>query len=317
MARTSGEGNGSPRNGSAVTQGQTEELPGDSGPGLNTPIRTPLFFAENSGRYERQALISQYQIMTGANLIVVIDQIAPANMTILEELLFDCSPELDLHLLLASPGGDGETALRMVRSMQERCRKLTVIVPDQAKSAATILCLGAHHILMGPGGDLGPIDPQMIRYEDGRPILAASAKEIVAAVKEAEKRVTKNPDSYPLFASLLSEVNMLMVEQARSALDRSATLMTEALKSQGERTAEEVNELADQLKAPLIEAPSMHSAVISADDAIRLGLPVIKADTASLEWRTIWSLWTRYFALGCWPANLHAIYEGERASHAV
>ena len=50
--------------------------------------------------------------------------------------------------------------------------------------------------------------------------MAASAKEIVAAVDEAEHRVTNNPDSFPLFASLLSEVNMLMVEQARSALDR-------------------------------------------------------------------------------------------------
>ena len=279
-------------------------------------VRTPLFHAEHSDRYERQALIGHYQKLTGVNLIVVIDQITPTNMTILEELLFDCDPALDLHLLLASPGGDGETALRMVRFMQARCRELTVIVPDQAKSAATILCLGAHHILMGPGGDLGPIDPQMIRYENGHAVMAASAKEIVAAVNEAEKRVTKNPDSFPLFASLLSEVNMLMVEQARSALDRSAALMVEALKTQGQRSDAEVKTLAARLKAPLIKAPTMHSAVISADDATKLGLPVVKADTASPEWKTLWSLWTRYFAMGCWPANLRAIYEGARASHA-
>ena len=79
-------------------------------------------------------------------------------MTVLEELLFDCDPQKDLHLLLSSPGGDGETALRMVRSMQLRCKELTAVAPDMAKSAATILCLGAHHILMGPGSDLGPID---------------------------------------------------------------------------------------------------------------------------------------------------------------
>ena len=254
--------------------------------------------------------------MTGANLIVVIDQITPTNLTVLEELLFDCDPDRDLHLMLASPGGDGETALRMLRSLQARCHELTVIVPDQAKSAATILCLGAHHILIGPCGDLGPIDPQMIRYdENGRAVMAASAKEIVAAVDEAEKRVTMNPDSFPLFASLLSEVNMLMVEQARSALDRSEALMKEALKSQGGRTDDEVKGLAAKLQGPLIKAPTMHSAVISADDALALGLPVIKADTTGAEWKVLWSLWTRYFAMGCWPANLNAIYEGERASH--
>ena len=58
-------------------------------------MRTPLFQAEHSGRYKRQALIGEYQQITGANLIVVIDQITPTNMTVLEELLFDCDPQKD------------------------------------------------------------------------------------------------------------------------------------------------------------------------------------------------------------------------------
>lgn len=277
-------------------------------------MRTPLFQAEHSGRYKRQALIGEYQQITGANLIVVIDQITPTNMTVLEELLFDCDPQKDLHLLLSSPGGDGETALRMVRSMQLRCKELTVVVPDMAKSAATILCLGAHHILMGPGGDLGPIDPQMIFLgEDGRRT-AASAKEIVAAIGEAEERIRANPGSFPLFASLLSDVNMLMVEQAKAALSRSEALMREALSVQG-RTREEVDALAAKLKEPLIDAPSSHSAVISVDHATGYGLPAERADVNSEEWQLIWELWTRYFSEGCWPAGQKAIYEGIHASH--
>ena len=103
----------------------------------------------------------------------------------------------------------------MVRSMQLRCKELTAVAPDMAKSAATILCLGAHHILMGPGSDQGPIDPQMIfPGEDGK-LTAASAKEIVAAIGEAEERIRANPGSFPLFASLLSDVNMLMVNKPR------------------------------------------------------------------------------------------------------
>ena len=144
--------------------------------------RTPLFAAEHSERYERQKIIREYQELTSAKLIVIIDSISPTNMTIMEELLVDLTKEQDLHLILCSPGGDGETAIRMVRSMQQRCRELTVIVPDMAKSAATIICLGAHHILMGPGGDLGPIDPQMILRDDDGLRTVANAKEIVAAV---------------------------------------------------------------------------------------------------------------------------------------
>lgn len=278
------------------------------------PARTPLFHAEHTGRYVRQELIAQYQELSGANLIVVIDQITATNMTILEELLVDCDSAKDLHLLLCSPGGDGETALRMVRSMQARCRELTILVPDMAKSAATIVCLGAHHIVMGPGGDLGPIDPQMIFTDDsGRPSMA-SAKDIVAAVEEAEQRTTTNPGSYALFASLLADVNMLMLAQARSALSRSQALMTEALSAQN-RTESEVEELTKTLQKPLIDTPASHSAVISVDHAHSFGLPAVPADLEDDEWKIVWSLWPHYFSMGCWPAGHAGIYEGIRASH--
>ncbi len=59
-----------------------------------------------------------------------------------------------------------------------------------------------------------------------------------------------------------------MIEQARSALNRSESLMRESLASLPERSADEVDALADSLKAPLIDNPSSHSAVVSADDAL-------------------------------------------------
>ncbi|WP_314906718.1 serine dehydrogenase [Propionibacterium acidifaciens] len=222
---------------------------------------------------------------------------------------------------MSSPGGDGETALRMVRSVQLRCRGLTVVVPDMARSAATILCLGAHHILMGPGGDLGPIGPQMLfPGGDGKPAVAspavASAKEVVAAVAEAEERIKVNPDSFPLFASLLSDATMLMVEQARAALSRSGALMQEASRAQG-RSEEDVQSIGLQtLEEPLIDAPASHSAVISVDHAAGCGLPADRADVGSERWRLIWRLRTRHCALGCWPMGGRAIHEGARASHA-
>ena len=205
--------------------------------------------------------------------------------------------------------------------MQLRCRGLTVVVPDMARSAATILCPGAHHILMGPGGDLGPIGPQMLfPGGDGKPAVAspavASAKEVVAAVAEAEERIKVNPDSFPLFASLLSDATMLMVEQARAALSRSGALMQEASRAQG-RSEEDVQSIGLQtLEEPLIDAPASHSAVISVDHAAGCGLPADRADVGSERWRLIWRLRTRHCALGCWPMGGRAIHEGARASHA-
>lgn len=274
---------------------------------------TPLFSAQHAERYARQDLIREYQNVTGANLIVIIDQIFADNMTLVEELLTGIEPGKELHVILASPGGDGETAIRIVRALQERADGLTILLPDMAKSAATILCLGADKLVFGPGGDLGPVDPQM-RYSNGT---LASAKELVEAVDEAEHRIRKNPQSFPLFANLLSDVNMLMVEQARNALARSSALVREALSSKSSRSPEEVEKLAMALKAPLIEEPASHSAVISADAALGFGLPVEKADVTSADWKIVWALWTRYFTMGVFPRGTTAVYEGDKVSQIL
>ncbi|WP_280455551.1 SDH family Clp fold serine proteinase [Nocardia brasiliensis] len=307
--RTKSEGDGQ------VDEGrEAEELPAGSGAvGVVGGSRTPLFHARHESRYARQQLIREYQELTGANLIVIIDQIFPENMTYLEELLFDCDSSRPLHVLLASPGGDGETAIRIVRSMQARCTELTILVPDMAKSAATLLCLGADRIVMGPGGDLGPVDPQF--QLGGRAL--ASAKEIVEAIDEAERRIADTPETFPLFATLLADVNMLMVEQARSALARSEALVTEALSSNKRRNTRQVTALTTKLKEPLISDPASHSAVISADAARKFGLPAESIDPLTPEWEIIWALWTRYFTLGGYPAGPVAIYEGSRASHVM
>jgi hypothetical protein len=272
--------------------------------------RTPLFEAENSDRYDRQRIIREYQQLKQCNLLVLIDQIIPPGMTFVEELLYQCDPEKPIHLMLASPGGDAETAVRIVRSVQSRCSELTIVIPDMAKSAATILCLGADRLLFGPGGDIGPVDPQL-RLADG----FASAKDVVESVAEAERRIKDNPATFPLFANLLAQVNMIAVEQARAALDRSSALVREALSSNPRRGAKAVGRLAAKLQTPLIDEPTSHSAVTSCAAAKRFGLPAAEADPSSAEWRLLWGLWARYFDLGAFPAGRTAVYEAETASH--
>lgn len=277
---------------------------GVSGAPWEEPRQSPLYHAEHSERYERQALIQAYEAIQHCRLIVMIDAIYPRSLIPLEELLYDADPSEDLHLLLSSPGGDGETAIRIARSAQARCKNFTVVVPDQAKSAATLVALGAHHVLMGPISDLGPVDPQFFIGDQ-----LVSAKNIIAAVDDAETRVQENPATYPIHASLLSDVNALMVAEARSELARSDELMKEALSSQPDRTPQDVEDLVRALHAPLVEEKSSHGAVFAASDAEAAGLPVVHADMVSPQWRMLWRLYAKYCAL---PRG--AVYEGRKAS---
>jgi len=66
-----------------------------------------------------------------------------------------------LEVLLHSPGGSAEIAYQAVRFFRRHCKKLNVIVPLTAKSAATLMCVGADAIYMGELAELGPIDVQI------------------------------------------------------------------------------------------------------------------------------------------------------------
>lgn len=233
------------------------------------------------------------------------DVIFAHSVQLLEETLFDADPEQDLHLILGTLGGDGETALRMISQVQSRCRKLTVIVPDQAKSAGTLLVLGADSIYMGPTSDLGPVDPQF-QLSDGS---LAPARAIIAAVEEAERRIEANPTTYPLHASLLGDITGLMVQQSRDAMARSEDLIRKALASVSSRTPQDVETLATDLNQHLIGEPKNHGAIVSATDARSYGLPVEEADPQSPRWQAVWRLWTKYVVIGA-----QYVYEGESAS---
>ena len=88
-----------------------------------------------------------------------------SDITTLEATLASITGADQINLILQSPGGDGT----IVEKLVEMCRahtsgkksKFRIIVPNIAKSAATVMALGADSIMMGYCSELGPIDPQV------------------------------------------------------------------------------------------------------------------------------------------------------------
>ncbi len=66
-----------------------------------------------------------------------------------------------LHVILHSKGGSLDSAYKTVLFFRRFARSLIVYVPVRAKSAATLLAIGADKIIISPFGELGPLDTQI------------------------------------------------------------------------------------------------------------------------------------------------------------
>jgi len=75
-------------------------------------------------------------------------------------------------LLLDSPGGYAKSAYQIGTILRGHCGSYTVVVPRYAKSAATLLSLGAKTILLGKYAELGPLDAQFHDRDREEPISA-------------------------------------------------------------------------------------------------------------------------------------------------
>lgn len=72
----------------------------------------------------------------------------------------------DVLAILTTEGGDADAGFRMSRCLQSCYRKFTAVVPGWCKSAGTLICIGAHDLMIGDLGELGPLDVQLAKPDE-------------------------------------------------------------------------------------------------------------------------------------------------------
>jgi hypothetical protein len=103
--------------------------------------------------------------------------------------------EHDVLLFLLSSGGSIEPAYQISKLCKSFAKsKFVVAIPRQAKSAATLIAIGADEIHMSKLGQLGPIDPQL----GGLPALG-----VAQALKSIASLSQDFPGSAEMFARYL------------------------------------------------------------------------------------------------------------------
>ena len=124
-----------------------------------------------------------------------------------------------LDVLLDSGGGDLDFAYKMLKMLKSYAERVTVIVPFYAKSAATLIALGADRLQMCRAGELGPIDPQVMDPNSGMMVPALSIKNAMDFIDDAHSPLIK--------ASLADKISPLLMGAYRNAVAMSKQYLDE------------------------------------------------------------------------------------------
>jgi hypothetical protein len=115
-------------------------------------------------------------------------QIALDIIPIFDKHLYKLGRKKKISLFLSSSGGSLDTPWPLVSLIREYCDIFETIIPSQALSAGTLICLGADKIVMTPLSSLSPVDPQG-NFQDGKGVRQIQVEDVTGFVNFAKNKV--------------------------------------------------------------------------------------------------------------------------------
>jgi ClpP class serine protease len=223
----------------------------------------------------------------------------------IEALLKSITGTEQINLLIHSPGGDGTITEKIV----DMCRahlaganpKLRVIVPNIAKSAATILALGTDQIIMGYTSELGPIDPQVPVIVSGIPQYVSAFAFVEARdklmAKIAEATIKKQPtvglltQLAGLNVPFIDEMENQMAFAEKTAINLLNKYMLVPIHKKAATRKKNAKTIAQKLLSKKLFP--IHGHYINGQTAKDMGLEVELLDREDPLWKLIWDYYIR------------------------
>ena len=288
--------------------------------GVPSGNRTPLFQANNAARYQRQEIIKQIEARTGRRLICYVSgskcMVDEDDTMPFVDLLHNARPGEGMELLLHTPGGSIDAAEKLIRMVRSKVgeAEFRIIVPEFAKSAGTLMVLGADRVVMSDMSELGPIDPQLPFPDSYGKVRWQAVQNYLDAYDEYTRTLTEQPDNVAA-QMMLGKLDPAIVKLCQAVRKRAEQCAGDLLKRgmfrEGGSWTLTVSELIDT------ERWLSHSQMISWEDAQHpdtIGLVVEHLDQESEEWQEYWRLYClQRLAIG----NHQKLYESEYASLVI
>lgn len=173
-----------------------------------------------------------------------------------------------LDLIMHTPGGVISATEAIVKYLRAKFgTDIRCFVPQLAMSGGTMIACACKEIHMGKQSSIGPIDPQFG---------SMAAFGVIDEFNLAAEEIKKNPCKIPLWQSIYSKIPAGFITECQQAIDLSAKLATEWLK-----TGMFVHEKCATKKAKDVVSAlnnhrdtKAHGRHIMADNAIKIGLKI-------------------------------------------
>jgi hypothetical protein len=253
--------------------------------------KTPMFSAMQWQRYVRQALIRDIEAEYPSTLICYVAhlqaQVDRTDVLGFVDLLHNVPNGQPIDLLLHTPGGDVDSAEKLIGMVRKKVGddgQLRVIVPDFAKSAGTLMALGANSIVMSDCSELGPIDPQVVIPDSNGNTAVHSVLSYLIAYNEAKKAFAKTPNN-PVLQLTFERFDPIIVKKFETIEKRARMFAEDLLKPRGTLYTAIVSKLMD------IDQYPSHGQMIGWEAAVEMGLNVNYMAMTDPLWRKYWSLY--------------------------
>jgi ATP-dependent protease ClpP protease subunit len=253
--------------------------------------KTPLFTANHAARYQRQLLIRELQSEVDRLLLCFVGgeraEIDRNDTAGFVDLLHNVHADDHVDLMLHSVGGDVDAAeklIRLVRSKVGEKGSIRVIVPEYAKSAATLMALGADSLLMSDSSELGAIDPQFDLHDGHGNEICHSVLVYLEAYEQHAKALRDDPQD-PVAQLMFDKFDPTLVKKFEVIKGRTRTLAENLLKRRGKNFSAITGTLMD------INRWQSHNQMISAQDAVDIGLDVEILSADDPLWQKYWQLY--------------------------
>jgi len=266
---------------------------------------------------KRQGVIKEIEKLTSRRLLVYVADInkpesalKPEDKTGFSDLL-EGVQEKEVDLLVNSPGGFAEVTEAIVALLRPRFDNVRFIIPNMAKSAATLLVLSGDVLLMDERSELGPIDPQ-VEYPTTEGRKREAAEDILDGFQEAKEVLAQEgPAATPAYVPLLSKYTIGLLRGCKNAMKLSRELAEIWLQTYMFADEENSTKPKDIAEFFASHANTLsHNRAIGINKCKELDIKVVDMrEDENLELaKKLWELWCIY-ELHFERTPVHKIYE--------